>query len=149
MLVLNLHEVSLYIFISGLISSIILHVLFSSPFFPLVISQSFITLHSFTLLSHLVCQVIALLFYLYFFSQCCYNLFSGIVFLRFPILWLQCLSTTSHSCIPHVLLFTSLCYRYFIRWWYPSYIIIHHCYICQHVLFVFYFLLCLNGDLSL
>ena len=135
MLVLKLHEVSLYIFISGLISTIILHVLFSSLFFPLMNSQSFFTLNSFTLLSHFVCHVIALLFYLYFFIRCCYNLFLGTTFLWFPI---------SHSCL---LLCTSLCYRYFIRWWYPSYIHIHHCYIWQHV--VFYFLLCLNSHLSL
>ena len=53
-----------------------------------------------------------LLSYLYLFSQCYYNLFSGTVFLCFPILWLQSLSTTSHSCL---ILHTSLCYRYFIR----------------------------------
>ena len=105
MIVLELHEVSLYIFISGLISTIILPVLFSSLFFPLMNSQSFLLytpLHSYPTLS---VKQFALLFYLYFFSQCCYNLFSGTVLLWFPILWLQSLSTTSHSCL---LLCTSL-----------------------------------------
>ena len=137
MIVPKLHEVSLNIFISGLISTIILPVLFSSLFLPLMNSQSFFTLQSFTLLSHFV--------YLYFFNQCCEILFSGTVFIWFPVMWLQSLSTTSHSCL---LLCTCLCYRYFIRWWYPSYINIHQCYIWQHVLFVFYFLLCLNSHLS-
>ena len=96
----------------------------------------------FSLHSHLTLSVrqFALLLYLYFFSRCCYNLFSGTVFLWFPILWLQSLSTTSHSCR---LLCTSLCYRYFIIWWYPSYIHINQCYIWQHVIFIF--LLCLNS----
>ena len=80
MLVLKLHEVSLYIFITGLISTIILHSLFFS-LFALMNSQSCFTLHSFAVLSYFVCQVIALLFYLYFFSQSCYNTFSGTVFL--------------------------------------------------------------------
>ena len=100
----------------------------------------FFSLHSYLTLS---VRQFTLLLYLYFFSQCCYNLFSGTVFLWFPILWLQSLSTTSHSCC---LLCTSLCYRYFIRWWYLSYIHINQCYIWQHVIFVF--LLCLNSHLS-
>ena len=124
MIVLKLHEVSLYIFIS----TIILPVLFSSLFFPLMIYQSFFTIQSFTPYLTLSVRQFALLFYLYFFSQCCYNLFSGTVLLWFSILWLQSLSTTSHSCL---LLCTSLCYRYFIRWWYSSYIHIHQCYIWQ------------------
>ena len=115
-------------------------------FFIIFPAESFFLLytplHSYLTLSVRQC---VLLFYLYFFSQCCYNSFSGTVLLWWPILWLQSLSTTSYSC---VLLCTSLCYRYFIRWWYPSYIHIHQCYICQHVLFVFYFLLCLNSHLS-
>ena len=69
--------------------------------------------------------------------------FPVLFFLWFPILWLQSLSTSSHSCC---LLCTSLCYRYFIRWGYPSYIHINQCYILQHVIFVF--LLCLNSHLS-
>ena len=144
-IVLKLHEVSLYIFISGLISTFILPVLFSSQFFPLMNSQLLLLytpLHSYLTLS---VRQFALLFYSYFFSQCCYNLFFGSVFLWFPILWLQSLFTTPHSCI---LLCTSLCYRNFICWWYPSYIHIHQCYIWQHVLFVIYFRLCLNSHLS-
>ena len=138
---------SLYISSLPVLFLLLFYMFSFSRYFPLWwILSLFFTLHSFALLSYFVCQVIASLFYLYFFSQCCYNLFSGTVFLWFPILWLQSLSTTSHSCI---LLCTSLSYRYFIRWWYPSYIHIHHCYICQHVLFVFYFLLCLNSHLSL
>ena len=125
--------------ISGLIFTIILPVFFSL-FFPLMYSQSFFSLHSYLTLS---VRQFALLLYLYFFSQCCYNLFSGTVFLWFPTLWLQSLSTTFHSCC---LLCTSLCYRYFIRWWYPSYIHINQCYIWQHAIFVF--LLCLNSHLS-
>ena len=46
MLVLKLHEVSLYIFISGLISTIILHVLFSSLFFPADEFSVFFLLHT-------------------------------------------------------------------------------------------------------
>ena len=95
-------------------------------------------LHSYLTLS---VRQFALFFYLYFFSQCCYHLFPDTVFLWFPILWLQSLSTTSHSCL---ILCTCLCYRYFIRWWYPRYTHIHQCYIWQHVIFVFYFLLCLK-----
>ena len=131
---------TLSIFIFVLISTIILHVLFFTLFFPLMNSQS---LFFFTLLSTFFCQVISLL--LYFSSQCFYNVFSGTVLLCFPILWLQSLSTT-HFCL---ILCTSLCYRCFIRWRYPSYIHIHHCYICPRVLFVFYILLCLNSHLSL
>ena len=121
-----------YIFIFGLISTIIPPVLFSSLFFSLMNSQSFLLytpLHSYFTLS---VRQFALLIYLYSFSQCCYNLFPGTVFLCFPILWLQSLSTTSHSCL---LLCTSPCYRYFIRCWYPSYIHKHQCYIWQNVFF--------------
>ena len=142
MIVLKLHEVSLYIVISGLISTIILHVLFSLLFFPLMNSQSFFTLHYYLTL---YVRQFALLFYLYLFNQCCYNLFSSTVFLWFPILWLQSLSTTSFLSST---VCTSLCYSYFIRWWYPSYIHINQCYIWQHVLFAFYFLLCLNSHIS-
>ena len=63
--------------ISDLIFTIILTVSFSL-FFPLMYSQCFFSLHSYLTLS---VRQFALLLYLYFFSQCCYNLFSGTVFL--------------------------------------------------------------------
>ena len=75
MIVLKPHKVSLYIFISGVIfyyystCSLFLAIL------PLIIFQSFF---SFTLL---YTPISALLFYLYFFGHCCYNLFSGTFFL--------------------------------------------------------------------
>ena len=126
--------------ISGLISNIIPPVLFR--YFSLwCILNLFFSLHSYLTLS---VRQFALLLYLYFFSQCCYNLFFRYCFFFwFPILWLQSLSTTSHFCR---LLCTSLCYRYFIHWWHPSYIHINQCYIWQHVIFLF--LLCLNSHLS-
>ena len=68
--------------------SINIHVIFSSLF-----SVSYFKLYG-TLLFPFVCQ--ALLLYLFLFSQCCYNLYSGTVFIWFPILWLQSLLFLPH-----------------------------------------------------
>ena len=146
-MVLKLHEVSLYIFISGLISTIILPVLFSSLFSRWWIISPvllYTLLHSYLILS---VRQFAWFFYLHFFSQCCYNLFSGTVFLWFSIMWLQSLfyhisflsSTVYLSLLP-------LLYSLMIPKLYSYTSVLH---IWQHVIFVLHFLLWLNSHLSL
>ena len=95
MTVLKLLEVSLYIFISGLISTII------PPVLSLFLLYT--PLHSYLTLS---VRQFALLFYLYFFRQCCYKLSSGTVFLRFPIL----LPLLYSLMIPKLYSYTSVLY---------------------------------------
>ena len=82
-----------------------------------------------------------LLYYVFFLSQCCYNLFFAIVLFDFPytVVAIITLSTTSHSCLL-LCTCTVLCFRCFIRWWIPCYIHMPYYYIGQHVIYVFYFL---------
>ena len=143
MIVLKLHKISLYIFFRSYFYY------YSTCSFFLAIFTADESLFNFTLLYTPISLCLSgdLLYFsiyisFYFLFQCCYNLFSGTVFLWFPML-----STTSHSCLLLCTFFTVISFAD-DRPTYPSYIHIHQCYIWQHVLFVLYFLLCLNSHLS-
>ena len=122
MIVLKLHKISLYFF-SGLISTITLPVLFSSLFLPQM--KVFFTLHSFTFLSHFVCQAICFTFLFIFLSI----FFFSVATIYFPVLFFF-----DFPCfLPHLIL-VFYCVPFFTVILfaddtYPSYIHIHQCYI--------------------
>ena len=68
--------VSLIVFMCGHISTISLHGLLFSLFFPLMNSQSFFYLMMVHCYLNFSVRQFDLLFYLFFFSQCCYNLWA-------------------------------------------------------------------------
>ena len=135
----SLH-VSLIVFICDHISTVILHVLSPSLFFPLMNFQFFFIIWWHT--SICLCLSGNLLYCTMYFSLVSVvTIYFSLLFylISHTVVATITLSTTSHSCLL-LCTCTVLCFRCFIRWWVPGYIHMPYYYIGRHVIYVFYFL---------